>query len=187
MFKALLRVQLSGLRSFFAGMSRSKKKQTPAKTVGYALLMLYVLGAFGFMFYNYFGALAAPFRAVGAPWLYFALFAIVDFALMFVGSIFTAKAQLFEAKDNELLLSMPIPPRMIVASRMVMLLVLNAVFELPVAVPALLVWCRSGAAAPAGVAGFVLVCLLLPFFSVSLSALMAWLISLLTARVRNKS
>ena len=50
--------------------------------------------------------------------------------------MFTAKAQLFEARDNELLLSMPIKPSAILASRMVSLLLLNLGFELLVAIPA---------------------------------------------------
>ena len=75
------------------------------------------------------------------------------------GTVFTAKAQLFEAKDNELLLSLPVRPRDILASRMVSLLLWNLLFGVLVAVPALLAWTQA-ARLPA--LGFVSFILLLP-------------------------
>jgi ABC-2 type transport system permease protein len=71
------------------------------------------------------------------------MFAVTNFAMMFIGSIFAAKAQLYEAKDNELLLSMPIPPSAILASRMLTLLLINLAFDLMIAVPAGIAWAQS--------------------------------------------
>ena len=103
MLKTLLRVRMAALLAAFTGQSRKRKNQTKGKAAGYAFLMLYCFCAFVFLFYTSFSQLAAAFFPAGLGWLYFAMFAIMAFALMFIGSVFTAESQLFEAKDNELL------------------------------------------------------------------------------------
>ena len=158
MLKSLLRVRFAALLAAFTGQSRKRGRQTKGKAVGYALLMLYCFCAFVFLFYSSFSQLAEAFFPAGLGWLYFAMFAIMAFALMFIGSVFTAKSQLFEAKDNELLLSMPVRPGLILLSRMAAMIAMNFVFELVVA---------------------------LPLFALAVSCLFAWLISLLTSRMRN--
>ena len=187
MLKALMRVRLAAMRSWFTGMSRSKRKQTKAKTIGFAFLILYAAAAYAFMFYGYFSMISRPYYEAGLGWTYFSMFAVTDFALMFIGSIFTAKAQLYEAKDNELLLSMPIPPSAILGSRMLTLLLINLAFDLMMAVPAGIAWAQFCPVHVSGILAFVAITLLLPLFSLALSVLFAWLLSLLTRRIRRKS
>ena len=184
MLKTLLRVRMAALLAAFSGQNK-RKTRTKGKAVGYAFLMLYCFCAFTFLFYTSFSQLAAAFFPLGLGWLYFAMFAIMAFALMFIGSVFTAKSQLFEAKDNELLLSMPVKPGMILLSRMAALLVMNFVFELVVALPVLVAWLRYGSVSGAGVLSFIVIVLALPLFSLAVSCLFAWLISLITSRMRN--
>ena len=187
MLKSLLRVRFAALLAAFTGQSRKRGRQTKGKAVGYALLMLYCFCAFVFLFYSSFSQLAEAFFPAGLGWLYFAMFAIMAFALMFIGSVFTAKSQLFEAKDNELLLAMPIRPRDILLSRMALLLILNLVFELLVALPAGIAWVLHGAVSAAGMCAFLLLLAALPLLSMAATSLFAWLISLITARLRKKT
>lgn len=187
MLNALLRVRLAAMLAGFSG-KRSSKRSRPGKKrspVGYLALLLYCMAAFGFLFYMTFSQLAAAYFPAGQGWLYFVMFAIMAFALMFVGSVFTAKAQLFEAKDNELLLSLPIKPGLILLSRMAALLLFNYLYEIVVAIPTLLAWIQTGTLTAMGLLAFVLIVLTLPFFSLAVSCLFAWLISLLTRRLRS--
>ena len=179
MLKALLKVQIAAFLSIFTGASRNKKKKSALGKVGFALLMVYAFGCVAMLFGMIFSELRAPFRALGLDWLYFTMAGIMGFALMFVGSVFTAKAQLFEAKDNERLLSMPIAPSVILLSRMLGLYLLNFALGLLAMVPPMVVW-GFGNCPPAGLLGFVLELLLLPLLSLAVSCLFAWLISLLT-------
>ena len=188
MLKALFRVRLAALKSWFTGSSRSKKAQSKGKMIGFAFLMLYAFFALGLVFWNTFDTLALPFHMAGLDWLYFTMAALIGFALMFVGSVFTAKAQLYEAKDNDLLLSMPIKPGYILLSRMFMLWIITLAFELMAAIPALLAWHGEVGFAGGGLAIYLLIfVLLLPLFALAISALFGWLLHLVTARVRNKS
>lgn len=143
MFKTLLKTRLAAFGAYYSGAGRRRggKKQAGAgRKVLYALLFLYCFAAFGGMFFGLFSVLAEAFAGTAYAWLYFVMYAIVSFALMFIGSVFTAKTQLFEARDNELLLAMPVPPRYILGSRMAALVIFNAVFQLTVAIPALAAW-----------------------------------------------
>lgn len=185
MLKTLLRVRMAALLAAFTGQSRKRKSQTKGKAAGYAFLMLYCFCAFVFLFYASFSQLAAAFFPAGLGWLYFAMFAIMAFALMFIGSVFTAKSQLFEAKDNELLLSMPVPPGMILLSRMAALLAMNFVLELVVALPVFVSWLQYGETSGTGITAFVVIVLALPLFSLAVSCLFAWLVSLVTSHMRN--
>ncbi len=56
------------------------------------------------------GGAALP---LGYGWLYYALMGLLALAFGVFGSVFSTYAGLYQAKDNELLLSMPIPPRRI--------------------------------------------------------------------------
>ena len=188
MLKPLLRVQLASLKNQLTGGSRRKQKPKKGRAVLLAALLLYAFGTFGFLFFENFSILAGAFHAAGLDWLYFSMAALMCFGLMFVGSVFTAKAQLYEAKDNDLLLSMPIPPRDILISRMLLLWLITMFFGLLVSVPALLAWQNAAGFAGAQLAVYLLLfVLLLPLLSLTISALFGWLLHLATARVSNKS
>lgn len=182
LFKVRLRASFLGLSGTSGGKTRSK-----GKTVLFALLMLYVYGVFFVMFLEYFKTLAAPLHTAGLDWLYFTLFGLTSFLIMFICCVFATKTQLYDATDNELLLSMPVPPGTILASRMAMLFVSNLLFGLMVGIPALLSWNKASELTGAGLAAFVLLLLALPFFSLALASLFGWLIALSTARAKNKS
>ena len=158
MFRALLRTQFASLWAALTRSSTGSKKKSTGRAVLVAILFIYIIGCFFFMFGGMFYSLAQPLAALGIQWFYFALAGIVAAALCFIGSVFMAQQQLFNAKDNELLPSMPIPPAYILGSRMAALLLVNYAFELVVFIPAGVVWCMQLPVTAAGVVCFVLVC-----------------------------
>jgi ABC-2 type transport system permease protein len=134
MLKTLLRIRLAAYYRRALRRAAEGPEAVEGQDRAVPFLMLYCFGAFSVMFFGLFAQVAQPYFEAGLSWLYFSFFGLTAFALMFVGSVFTAKSQLFEAKDNELLLSMPLQPRDILGSRMAALVLLNfLVFELPVA------------------------------------------------------
>ncbi len=190
MLKLLLKVRFMAWIAYLTGRGQNganRNKGGKGRAVLFGILYLYLIAVFLFMFYALFSALAPVFGNIGLGWFYFSLFVTIAFALMFIFSVFTAKTQLFEARDNELLLSMPIKPSVVLASRMLSLLATNFGFELIVALPAAVAWCLACPVSVAGAVAFVLICLALPFFSLAVSALFGWILALITARVRRKS
>ena len=189
MFKALLKTRMAALGAwlFLRNNTQSNKRNSKLKIIGFAALMIYACFAFMMMFGVYFQQIAKPFFDYGIGWLYFTFFAMSAFALMFIGGIFMAKSQLYEARDNDLLLSMPIPPKLILASRMAMLMFMNYVFELLVAIPAAIMWFRATQVSVGAFISFLLIVLALPFFAMAVSGLFGWLLAISTSRLRKKS
>ena len=182
MLRVLLQVKLRELLWVFTGGHRKKKAQSKGLLIAFAGLMLYAMTALGFLFWHIFDTIAAPFHMLGLDWLYYTMTALMAFALMFVGSVFATKAQLYEAKDNDLLLSMPIKPGHILLSRMFILLVLSFVLELPVAIPGCI---ASAGLSGTGIVLYIGLFLLLPLFYMAVAALFSWLISFISNRFGN--
>lgn len=189
MFKALLKINFTSLINWFMGGSKkggSKSKNGKVKGVLYGALMLYVLGVFAWLFIMTFGFLAEPLADAGLGWLFFALIYLASFAMMFIFSVFTAKSKLYEAKDNDLLLSMPIPPSAILCSRMIMLLCINLLFGALVAIPGIISWFNAVGFDFATLILFLVEFIALTFFALAVSALFGWLLALASSRMRKK-
>lgn len=187
MLKTLLRVQFAALKSSMFRNRRKQGKGSTGKTIGFALLFLYVIVCFFIMFGSVFSSICVPLQALDLGWLYFAIAGLMAFMLTFIGNVFATQTQLFDAKDNELLLSMPIAPKFILGSRMLLLLALDLGYVLLVMVPAGVVYCMNLPVTALGVVYFAISTLLLPLMVQAFSCLIAWIISLLCSKMRKKN
>lgn len=113
------------------------------------------------MFGSMFSSICMPLHELGLGWLYFAIAGLMAFMLTFIGNVFATQTQLFDAKDNELLLSMPIAPKFILGSRMLLLLALDLGYVLLVMGPAGVVYCMNYPVTALSVAYFIISTLLL--------------------------
>ena len=86
---------------------------------------------FGYMF----NMVLEPFTAIGYEWLYFGIMAVLIVLLCFIGSVFTTQQEIYGAKDNEILLSMPIKTSDILLSRIFVVLIINYLYEVLIALP----------------------------------------------------
>ena len=108
MLKTLLWIRIKALAdSMFK--RRGRKSGGKGRMAVFALLILYCVIVFGAMFGFLFYSMYAPFAELGMDWLYYSVAAMLSTMLCFVGSVFFTQSTLYEAKDNELLMSMPIP------------------------------------------------------------------------------
>ena len=183
MLRILIKAQLQSVLASLTRTSKGKRLSVAGAVLLIAFLAVIFLSFFGFTFY----ALALALPGMGLGWFYFALAAIMAFALGFIGSVFTAQQQLFAARDNELLLAMPIRPRDILGARMAVLLLLDYALTLIVLLPAGAVWLMVVGGTAGGVFGFVLSALLLPLLIMCFTCLFAWLLALISSRMRNKT
>lgn len=189
MFKALLKSKLSAFFASFSGAGSNKKKkpQSPVVKVLLIILFVFLVGYLMFAFGAITVALDFATFETGEKWVSQTVAALMASLLCVIGSVFTVKTQIFESKDNELLLAMPIPPKYIFFSRIVMLLVVNYALEAMVLVPSF-----ATHAVLVGYTFFEALCslvvfILIPFFTISLSVFVAWIISIISSRVRNKT
>ncbi len=184
----LLRVQMTALGMRMTRQtSTAKKKKRGLGSAGMAILWGVVGLSFMVMFGSVFVVLAEPFHAMGFDWLYMTLAFLMCSMFMLFGTVFLAKSMLFEAKDNALLLAMPIPPTIVLCARMISLYFMNLLWGSFVLVPALV--CRFwtvGFSLGLLLRGLLLF-LLLALFVLALSCLLGWGLSVISARIRNKT
>ena len=188
MIKQLISIRL---RSLMSSMGGKKKDGTVAKlSVGkiilFAVLYLYLAAVFVGLFTFLAIGMGITMIPTGQDAMYYGMFVLIGFSMVFIFSIFETKAELFDCKDNELLLSMPIKPSHIVVSRVSTVLIYNYVEMALVMLPAIIVYAVMGGS-PIGVAGGILVYLLLPLFATALSSGVGYIVAAVSRRIKNKT
>lgn len=183
--KTLIKIKLLGL---VKGTFQNKKtKQSKWRTLVMVLLFLYVVVVALGMFYMLFHSIVEPFHTMQIDWLYFALMAILVFILSFIGSVFVCEHELYEAKDNELLLSMPLTNQTILMSRLCVILLLDYIFELLIVIPALVVYLQFASLSFMQILNFFIVALTFPFLVITLTMLISWLVAMIMQKIRYKN
>ena len=191
MFKTLFLLQLRSIfYSMFnarAGRSAPNKKRSPVKLVGIVILAVYLIGVMFFFFGMMFSQFAAPLVNGGLSYVYFVLAGLIAFLLMFIGSVFVAQKQLYESNDNELLLSMPIPPSYIVLTRLLSIYIIDFAYGLFVSLPSIIVYGMCAGLTVKTVLIFTVSLFALPALAAVFSAIFGWLLMLLTAGSKRKN
>lgn len=187
MFRVLLATRLQALFSSFFRSSKIKKQRGPIFRVLITAFVIYILAALMFTSGSMFYAVGGAFISYGMDWLYFALMGIMAFALGFIGSIFMTQTQIFEAKDNDFLLSMPIKPSYILASRMAMLIILNYIYQALVMLPAYVLYVYWQGFNIVTLLFFLSIFILLPFLTMTLSSIIGWVVAIISSKMRRKN
>ena len=187
MVKLLLKIRLKALADSLLNRRRGKKRAGKGIKFLFAFLAVYIVAAFGGLFGLMFYSMYEPFNALGMGWLYYSMAAVLSTMLCFVGSVFFTQTTIFEAKDNELLLALPLKPSAILSSRMLLLVLVNYVYSLLIMGACGVVRCIAAPVTVLGVVRFVLCFLLLPLIPTTLSCIVGWLIALIISRLNNKN
>ena len=187
MFKALLKKQFMELNSYYFMDKKTGKLRSKGGTAAYIILMGFVFLMVAVMFFGISASLAPVLIDAGLDWLYFALMGLIAIALGTFGSAFSTYAGLYHAKDNEMLLSMPIPPVKLLLVRMLGVYAMSLLYSALVWIPALLQYLvRGTATGDSAVLGILLTFVIAAFVSV-LSCVLGWVVALISGRLRNKS
>jgi len=188
MMRALLSVRFKGL--FAGATSRGKKNQPKRRSLGmtilFVVLYIYLFAVIAGMMAFAFSSLADAYHAMGLDWLYFSMAGMMALGLAVIGSVFTTQNQLYDAKDNELLLSMPVTPSAILLSRMIPLLALNLLFAGMVMIPAIVVYAVKVQLGLVTILMPVLALIGICFLAQAIACLLGWLLHLALSRM-NKS
>ncbi len=188
MIRILIKNRLRSFLGTVVGRTKSGKveKASRGKLIGLALLYAFVVGMFAFISLSASMAMGLVLIPIGAGWLYFSIFILASLSIIFIFSIFETKSELFECKDNDLLLSMPIKPRDIVAARVSVVVIYNYLEELVIMTPCIIVYAvMSGDIL--GVIGAVIVSLFLPLIATSLASAVGYLVALISRRMKRKN
>ena len=112
MLKVLLKKQLMEVfRAYFYDAKKNKGRTKASTIAWFAFFVVIMVGVLGGMFTMMAKGLCAPLAEQGVLWLYYCIMGLLSILLGAFGSVFSTYAGLYLAKDNDLLLSMPIPAR----------------------------------------------------------------------------
>ena len=185
-YKLLLKLRLASLVSAIVGKT-AKKKVSHITTALFAFLILFLVATMVMMFASVYILLCPALIESDNGWFTLASAFILALMLSFFGSIFSTKAQLFDARDTELLLSMPIPPMAILASRMTVLLLINLFFSSIVMLPASFVYFYYAGFSVGSLISCLIGIICSAILSLSVSAIFGWIIELIASRTPHKS
>lgn len=187
MGSALIKKQFSEIfRGYFVN-QKTGKARSKGGTIGFFLLFAGLMLMLGGVFFGAATLIGELLTVPGYGWLFFTMMGILSIALGTFGSVFNTYASLYMAKDNELLLSMPIPPSKILLARMTVVYLLSLMYSGIVWLPTVLYSWFFGAPTALAVVFDVALLALIALFVTVLTCALGWLVALIASRVRNKS
>lgn len=187
MLKQLFKKQAIETFAFLFMDGKNGKRRSPLFIVLLSLLLIYGLGASVAMLGYLSWTLCEAFLQGGLLDVYFAMNATMATALSLIGCMFMAKSKLFEAKDNDLLLSMPLPTWTILFSRMAGLYGMAFLFSSLAFVPACVVYFIQTGFAFVPALFSLIATFVLPLLGLAISALIGWALAVIGNRVRSKN
>lgn len=187
MLKALIRKQyMECFRSYFVNMKTGKprsKSGIAGMFVFFAAIMLVLCGTFFGMSY----LVGEQLFAMDMGWLYHVLLGLLSVLMGTFGSVFNTYATLYMAKDNELLLSMPISPSKILFTRMTLVYGLSLLYSGCVWLPACICGWVLGSASLLAVVYQLLLLFVIALFVSAVTCILGWVVALVASRIKNKS
>ena len=187
MLKALVKKQFMELfQSFFLNRKKGKARSHGAIIgiiAGFAILMLFLCAMFALLAFG----IGSDLLGQGQDWLYFSLFSLIAMFMGVFGSVFNTYSSLYAAKDNDLLLAMPIPPRKLLASRLIGVYAVGLMYEAVVMLPAIIIYWIFVPANAVRILCPIALLLVLSLLILSLCCILGWVVALLSARLKNKS
>lgn len=187
MLKTLVKKQLMEIfRSYFYNAKTNKKRST-AGIIAYILLFAALMIGLGGMFTGLSVSLCVPLTQAGMGWLYFALMSLLAIFLGAFGSVFNTYSGLYFAKDNDLLLSLPILVRTLMASRLLTVYLMGLMYSAVVILPAVVVYWVTVSTAPMALLGGVLLTALISIFVLTLSCALGWVVAKVSRKLKHKS
>ena len=188
MVKTLLKKQLLEIfRSYFYDAKKNKARSKGATIACIVLFIFLMTGILGGMFTFLSVSLCGSLAAAGMDWLYFTLMGLLAILLGAFGSVFNTYSGLYLAKDNDLLLSLPIPVRVIMTSRLLGVYLMGLMYSGVVILPAVIVyWCTVPLTAGILLGGIVLLAVI-SLLVLTMSCALGWVVARISLKLKHKS
>ncbi len=187
MIATLIKKQMMEIFSLFRQNKKKSKAHSGAGAVGMALVYLFLFAVVAMLFFMIAGQLCGPLVSAGMAWLYFGLMGLISIALGAFGSVFSTYATLYLAKDNAMLLAMPVRPGQLLFARLFGVYAMGFLYELLVMIPTLIVYFVSAKPGFAGVIFPILITLVLSVLILVLSTVLGFVVALVSVKTRHKS
>ena len=188
MVKVLLKKQLSEIfRTYLYDAKKNKKRSNLSIFLCFAFFIILMVGVLGGMFTVLSVLLCGPLLQAGVGWLYFAVMGLVAIFFGAFGSVFNTFSGLYLAKDNDLLLSMPIPVSVIMGSRLLGTYIMGLMYSGVISIPAVVVYLVVGKLSVSTIVCGLVYVFLISVFDLELSCVLGWVVAKISQKLKNKS
>lgn len=188
MLKLLVKKQLTEIfRAYYYDAKKNKARSKASTLMLMLWFILLIVGLLGGIFTFLSIKLCVPMAGADVAWMYFALMGLLAVFLGTFGSVFNTYSSLYLAKDNDLLLSMPIPVSILMASRLLSVYLMGLIYSGIVIVPAVVVYWVTAGITVQGVLGGILMTVLISVFVMVLSCALGWVVAKVSRKLRHKS
>lgn len=189
MLKVLIKKQVTEtlIRTFRRGTRKQGDKKGSLSGKGTMILMIVAALYLAAMFTFFSVGLCQKLMSVDFGWFYYLICSGAAIVFGTFGSVFSTCFTLYMAKDNDLLLAMPIPIRDVILSRLFSVYVMSLLYSGLVTIPAVAVgWAFGGFTLPRLICGLALV-ILISLIVMGLSCLLGWVVAKLSQKLKNRS
>ena len=192
MLKVLIKKQVSETlyRSFRRrNPNRSGKSGGKGKLSGKSTMIIMIVAALYLvaMFTFFSVGLCQKLMAVELDWLYYLICSGAAIIFGTFGSVFSTSFTLYMAKDNDLLLSMPIPIRDVIISRLFSVYIMSLLYSGLITIPSVVVGLILGGFSFSRLLGGLILVALISLIVTGLSCLLGWVVAKLSQRLKNRS
>ncbi len=187
MIKLLVKKQFTEIfRGYFVNAKTGTARSKASTILFVSLFAFLMVGVFGGTF-TALGILMAPIlTGLNMGWLYFALFGLISIASGAFGSVFSTYSGLYLAKDNDLLLSMPIPVRAIIVSRLLGVYLMGTMYSAMIFIPISVVYLVLNFSVSA-LLGSIVMLIGISLIVLVLSCSLGWCVAKASLKVKNRS
>ena len=183
MIKALIKKQFLEISQFYFQDRKTGKRRSKSGVILFIALYVFVFISLGMSFFALSQVMADTFIPLGYNWLYFAIMSAIAMFVGIFGGVFTTYTTLYKAKDNDLLLSLPIKPSAILITRLIGIYTLGVIYEAAVFLPAAIVFWIKVPATLLRIVFPLLLLLISGVFVLALVCILGYLVALLSAHI----
>lgn len=156
--------------------------------MGYIIFfVLLMVGVIGGMFTVLSLTMCRSMAEAGMSWFYFAIMGLMAILLGAFGSVFTTYSSLYLPKDNDQMLSLPIPVNTLIAARLLGVYLMGLMYSGVVVLPGHHRLLGDGVRRPLHLLAGVLFLLLISLFVMAISCLLGWVVAKVSLKLKNKS
>lgn len=187
MLKILVKKQMAEIFRAYLYDAKKNKARTKVSTVmWFTLFALIMVGVLGVLFFNAASSMK-PLILIGMDWFYFILMGAIAIIIGAFGSVFNTFSALYMAKDNDFLLSMPIPVKTVVAARLAGVYLMGLLYSATASIPTVLVFLLNTEVTVSKVVGGILWVLIISVVVMALSTILGFVVAQVATKLKHKN
>lgn len=187
MLKTLIGKQMKEVWAFLYYDAKKGKRRSSKGLVGYGILMFILFAYVAWIFGMAASWIGKTMFLVHVEWLYWLLMGLISIAMGVFGSVFNTFSTVYLAKDNEMLLAMPIKKQYLLIARLSGVYALGLFYAALVYIPSMIVAWKYGGFSLQGLLGEICMLFVVSLIVLSLSALLGWGVAIISMHLKNKA